>query len=331
MVRYIFIFSLLFWSCQEPPVQLEKHTGYALGTSYAIQYATDADVYEDIQEGIDSLFYVVNRSMSTYLPQSDITKINRDNDSLLIVDSHFIRVFQSATSVWKKTKGFFDPTVGAWVNAYGFGPTKPLKFISDSVFKQLCASTGWEKIKLTSKNTIQKSVPETYLDFNALAKGYAVDLVHEYLLKKGLHNHLVEIGGELVASGINPKSNRPWTIAIDDPLQTETRKIIHVLSLNDEALATSGNYRKFRIDSLTGEKYVHSINPKTGKPVKSNVLSASVKAPDCMTADAYATSLMVMPFALSKALIEADETLEAYWILAEGDQLQEAYSSGWEH
>ena len=330
MDRYILVFSLLLLGCQEPAPELQKHTGYALGTSYTIQYATDTDVYETVQEGIDSLFYTVNRSMSTYLPSSDITKINRDNDSLLIVDTHFIRVFQSATAVWKRTGGYFDPTVGAWVNAYGFGPAKPLKSISDSVFNRLQKSTGWEKIKLTSKNTLQKSVPETYLDFNALAKGYAVDLVHEYLLQMGLKNHLVEIGGELVAAGINPKSNRAWTIAIDDPLQTEKRKIIHVLSLKDEALATSGNYRKFRIDSLTGEKYVHSINPKTGKPVKSNVLSASVKAPDCMTADAYATSLMVMPFASSKALIEADAALEAYWILAEGEQLREVYSSGWE-
>lgn len=135
----------------------------------------------------------------------------------------------------------------------------------------------------------------------------------------------------MVAAGINPISNRPWTIAIDDPLQTQSRKIIHVLSLKDEAIATSGNYRKFRVDSLTGEKYVHSINPKTGKPVKSNVLSASVKAPDCMTADAYATALMVMPFEKSKMLIEADARLEAYWILAEGDALREAYSSGWEN
>lgn len=331
MVRVLFILGLLVWSCQEAPPQMEKHTGYALGTSYTLQYATTTDNYETVQKGIDSLFYLVNRSMSTYLPASDITKINRDNDSLLVVDSHFIKVFKTATAVWKKTDGYFDPTVGAWVNAYGFGPEKPLKSISDSLFEQLKKRTGWEKIKLTPKNTIQKQVPETYLDFNALAKGYTVDLVHQYLLSLGLKNHLIEIGGELVASGINPLSARPWTIAIDDPLQTESRKIIHVLSLKDKALATSGNYRKFRVDRLTGEKYVHSINPKTGKPVKSQILSASVKAPNCMTADAYATALMVIPFEASKALIESDESLEAYWILAEADQLREVYSSGWEH
>ena len=331
MVRYLFGFVLLLWGCQEKTPELQKHTGYALGTSYAIQYATDKDIYETVQHGLDSIFYGVNRSMSTYLPASDITKINRDNDSLLVVDEHFVRVFKTASDVWSKTDGYFDPTVGAWVNAYGFGPTKPLTSISDSLFKQLQNSTGWDKIRLTSKNTIQKAVPETYLDFNALAKGYTVDLVHHYLAQMELKNHLVEIGGELVAAGINPISNRPWTIAIDDPLQTQSRKIIHVLSLKDEAIATSGNYRKFRVDSLTGEKYVHSINPKTGKPVKSKVLSASVKAPDCMTADAYATALMVMPFEKSKVLIEADARLEAYWILAEGDALREAYSSGWEN
>ena len=151
----------------------------------------------------------------------------------------------------------------------------------------------------------------------------------DYLAQLGAANYLVEIGGEIVARGVSPKTAEPWRIAIDDPNQQEERDLIQVLSLKDEAIATSGNYRKSRIDLITGERYVHSINPLTGNAVKSNVLSASVRAPDCMSADAYATALMVLPFEKSKALIERLPQIEAYWVTAFNDSVQEHFSRGW--
>ena len=324
---FLSLILLFVFGCTDtkPP---QAHAGYALGTSYAIQYTGIGMSFDEVQNGIDSLFTVINKSMSTYIPNSDISKIN-SGDSLLQVDAHFIKVYEKATEVWKATDGYFDPTVGAWVNAYGFGPEKPIKTLTQEKKAYLSKITGWHSIELTVDSTIKKSHLETYLDFNALAKGYAVDVLAEYLSKLGSSNYLVEIGGEIVAFGNSPKTNLPWSIAIDDPKQQNERKMIQRLSLNNEAIATSGNYRKFRVDVETGERYVHSINPLTGIPVKSNVLSASVRAADCMTADAYATALMVLPLETSMELIKKLTDVEAYWITASNDSIQEYFSDGW--
>ena len=324
---FLSLILLFVFGCTETK-PLQAHAGYALGTSYAIQYTDIGMSFDEVQNGIDSLFTVINKSMSTYIPNSDISKIN-SGDSLLQVDAHFIKVYEKATEVWKATDGYFDPTVGAWVNAYGFGPEKPIKTLTQEKKAYLSKITGWHTIELTVDSTIKKSHLETYLDFNALAKGYAVDVLAEYLSKLGSSNYLVEIGGEIIAFGNSPKTNLPWSIAIDDPKQQNERKMIQRLSLNNEAIATSGNYRKFRVDVETGERYVHSINPLTGIPVKSNVLSASVRAADCMTADAYATALMVLPLETSMELMKKLTDVEAYWITASNDSIQEYFSDGW--
>ena len=328
-MRKLILISFLFAfvNCSETK-HVEVHQGYALGTSYSIQYGLINTSFDKVQQGIDSLFTVINTSMSTYVPTSDISKINK-GDSSVAVDSHFKTVFAKATAVWKATEGFFDPTVGAWVNAYGFGPEKPLNTLTNENKAYLRKITGWNTIELTKLGFVKKQHAETYLDFNALAKGYTVDIIGDYLSLLGATNYLVEIGGEIVAHGVSPKTTEPWRIAIDDPNQQEERDLIQVLSLKDEAIATSGNYRKSRIDSVTGERYVHSINPLTGNTVKSNVLSASVRAPNCMTADAYATALMVLPFEKSKALIEGLPQIEAYWVTSLNDSIQEHFSTGW--
>lgn len=329
LMRNLFFLLLLFlvYSCEDEN-QVQVHQGYALGTTYTVQYRTINTSVDDVQNGIDSLFTVINKSMSTYIPNSDISKINQ-GDTTVVVDIHFKNVFYKAKEVWELTNGFFDPTVGAWVNAYGFGPEKPVKLLTDEKKRHLSQITGWNNIKLNDNLKVTKKFKETYIDFNALAKGYAVDLIGDYIASLGSLDYLVEIGGEIVAHGISPNSGNPWRIAIDDPKQKTERRSIQQLTLTNEAIATSGNYRKFRIDSLTGERYVHSINPLTGEPVKSNVLSTSVKAIDCMTADAYATALMVLPFEKSKVLIDRLPNIEAYWIIASKDTIQEFYSRGW--
>ena len=168
-----------------------------------------------------------------------------------------------------------------------------------------------------------------YFDFNAIAKGYAVDVLANYLRHLKVTSFLVEIGGEIVAQGKSLKSNSFWKVAIDDPQQGEDRTFIQIITLENEALATSGNYRKFSINETTGEQWVHSINPKTGKAVPSNVLSVSVLAENCMKADAYATALMVMPLQQAKLLIEKQLSLEAYWILSDSlGRVKEVFSSG---
>ena len=159
--------------------------------------------------------------------------------------------------------------------------------------------------------------------------GYAVDVLAMYLRHLNIASFLVEIGGEIIAQGKNLKSDSFWKVAIDDPNQGENRTFIQVITLENEALATSGNYRKFSIDETTGERWVHSINPKTGKAIPSNVLSVSVLAENCMKADAYATALMVMPLQQAKLLIEKQPSLEAYWILSDSlGKVKEIFSSG---
>ena len=309
---------LVILSCKETSSAVKSLEGYALGTSYSIQYTSEIPERQ-VQKGIDSLLYILNKSLSTYLPNSDISKINR-GDTSVVVDNHFRKVFKKATALWKATSGYFDPTVGALVNAYGFGPGQKLNLINQYKLDSLLLLTGWEKIRLLPNGTIEKQHSDIYIDFNALAKGYVVDIIGHYLLGLGDSSYMVEIGGEIVAYGNSPKTNQPWKIAIDDPLQGPQRKFIKILYLKNQALASSGNYRKYRIDPITGERFVHSINPITGLSSPSKILSTSVKAPDCMTADAWATALMVMPFEMGKQLIENHPELEALWIVDENEK-----------
>jgi thiamine biosynthesis lipoprotein len=325
------VFISLFFSChhhQEDHVVTKRIEGNALGTSYSISYNAENLEETLMEHKVDSIFAVLNQSLSTYIPTSDISKINR-GDSLLVVDDHFVKVYKSATEVYNTTDGFFDPTVGALVNAYGFGPGKKLNTISTQQLDSILQFTGWDKTKLSINNTILKTHPKVYFDFNALAKGYAVDVLAMYLRHLNIASFLVEIGGEIIAQGKNLKSDSFWKVAIDDPNQGENRTFIQVITLENEALATSGNYRKFSIDETTGERWVHSINPKTGKAIPSNVLSVSVLAENCMKADAYATALMVMPLQQAKLLIEKQPSLEAYWILSDSlGKVKEIFSSG---
>ena len=321
------LFFLIFFCCTKK-TETVTHKGFALGTSYSIQYAPINLEYEQVQKGIDSLFKLLNQSLSTYIPNSDISKINQ-GDSLLIVDMHFVKVYKKAKEIWKKTEGYFDPTVGALVNAYGFGPEKPMKQLSSSQRDSIMELVGWDKTKLTTKNTIEKQHPNLYLDFNALAKGYVVDVIADYLEALGSQNHLVEIGGELVGLGNSPLTKKPWTIAIENPNRNDQEKLIKILPIKNQAIATSGNYRKFKIESETGQRFVHSINPISGRAVPSPVLSATVLAPSCIAADAWATALMVMPLEKSVSLINSEPSLEAYWVVVnENDSIDEVFSQG---
>jgi len=317
----------LLYCCSPNPTEAKRMQGFALGTSYNILYVAELSE-EEAQQGLDSLLYLLNKSLSTYLPESDISKINR-GDSTIVVDKHFRKVFEKATEVWKATAGHFDPTVGALVNAYGFGPERSINIVSKEQRDSLLSLTGWQKVGLSPNQTVAKAAPNIYIDFNALAKGYVVDQVGDFLHRKGAADYMVEIGGEIVAKGNSPKSQKAWKIAIDDPRQGEERRFLQTLLLQDQALASSGNYRKYWVDSVTAQRYVHSINPLTGSAHKTNILSTSVKAPDCMTADAWATALMVLPLEEGQALIQNQPNIEALWTLADGDDFLVLTSENW--
>lgn len=279
----------------------QRLSGYALGTTYNITYF-DTRANPNLVPAIDSVFYVLNKSMSTYIKNSDISKINRGDDQV-VVDHHFKTVFNASKAVFTATQGFFDPTVGSLVNAYGFGPEEGLATLTASDGDRLLALTGFEKVTLLKEGRILKTNPNIYLDFNAIGKGYAVDVLSSMMEKRfGYTNTLVEIGGELQAKGKHILKKSPWTVAIDTPNEDAAeRDLLRTLTLQNQALATSGNYRKYRIDEK-GNKYVHTINPFDGTAQPSKVLSASVIAADCMTADAYATALMSMPISKIETL-----------------------------
>ncbi|UOB18355.1 FAD:protein FMN transferase [Abyssalbus ytuae] len=309
---------------KQPQVISKVEQGFALGTTYLIRYEVENDSI-DLLKDIEEVFNVVNKSMSTYLPTSDISRINK-GDSTVVVDEYFIEVFKKAKEVWKNSGGRFDPTVGALVNAWGFGPEKALKEMHQKQVDSILKFTGFDKVKIDDGFKIVKSNLQIYLDFNALAKGYTIDLIGRKFDEKGIKNYLIEVGGEILTKGKNSKTVKNWIVAIDHPLQNEgERLIVEKVKLEDKAMATSGNYRKFRVDEKTGEHYVHTINPLTGYPQKSNVLSVSVIANSCMEADAYATALMVMPLKEAKELLKNLDYLDAYIISTDKDGNLEEY------
>lgn len=315
-MKRLFLLLLLFASCKNAPTR-QQYTGPALGTSYSIIAYADEDL--ELDQSLSELFDRLNQSMSTYHPQSDISKINRGER--VQVDSLFRFMFEKSAEINILTSGYFDPTVGILVDAWGFG-AESLNAFNATQVDSLLQFVGFSKLSLTDTNELVKAYPGIRIDFNAIAKGYALDLIADLLVAKNSSNFLIELGGEIVTKGINLDSLTSWRVGIDDPQAKEgERSITRTITLTDESMATSGNYRKFRIDSLTGERYVHTINPLTGLAVPSSVLSASVIAPDCATADAFATAFMTMPLEDSKRLI-AQEGLSVFLIYADGDDFE---------
>ena len=286
------------------------HFGGALGTSYSITILYPEEL--DLEREIDSVFRVINHSMSTYLPDSDISKINR-GDSIIVVDKMFRNVFELSKEVYSNTNGYFDPTVGALVNAWGFGPGKQLALDSTKV-DSILQFVGFDKVRITEEGRVIKNDSRIFFDFNAIAKGYAIDRLAKLLDQKDIENYLIEVGGEIIAKGENKLKQKSWIVGIDDPQIEEGRRLKLTLQLRDNAMASSGNYRKFRVDSITGKKFVHTIDPKTGYTRDANVLAVSVIAKNCAKADAYATAFMAMELSESIKLLDSHKELDAYII-----------------
>ncbi len=319
-----------FVSCEAPgPAEEQFYAGEALGTSYHLKFFGPDDL--NIEKGLDSIFEVINNSMSTYQADSDISRIN-SGDTSIAVDENFRRVFDFSKRIHRESKGYFDPTVGNLVNAYGFGPASRSDGLSPAKIDSMLQYVGFNMVNLTPENKIVKRRPQIYLDFNAIAKGYSVDVLGLYLDQKGVRDYLIEVGGELVAKGRNKAKDQPWIVAIDNPMQSgENRTFQAALALKDRAMATSGNYRKFRVDSLSGQRFVHTINPITGRSEKSNLLSTSVLAENCAVADAYATAFMALGLEKSKEMLKRIEDVDVYFIyVEENDKVKVFASKGFE-
>ncbi len=284
-------FSMILFSgctCNNNKVKIVQISGEAQGTTYHISLL--ANDKTDHKPAIDSILQKIDLSLSTYLPSSIVSRIN-NNDSNVMLDDHFIKVFTKSQEVGERTSGAFDITVAPVINAWGFGFSKKEE-VDSARIKNLLQFIGYKRVYIQN-NKVVKEDPGIKLDFNAIAQGYAVDVLAAYLDSKEIVDYFVELGGEVKAKG-DKGDHEFWKIGIDKPEEgpVEQREIQAVVKLYNQALATSGNYRRFYEEN--GQKFSHIIDPKTGYPAKNNLLSVSVIADDCMTADAYATAFMVM-------------------------------------
>ena len=282
MKYLVFILTMLMVACQ-PSVNEKIYLieGEAQGSTYHIKYIAERD--ENLKPAIDSILEVIDLSMSTYRPDSAISKINQ-GDTTVVVDEHFRKVFEASQQIWQESEGLFDPTVGVLVNAWGFGKQKisEADLPTDKKIDSLRKYVGFDKVALTEKNLIKKRYTKILFDFNAIAQGYTSDVVANYLSARGIKNYIVEIAGEMYLKGKNTVEDKSWTIGVENPLKPlDDRDLVATIQFTNQGLATSGNYRKVWTDS-NGHKYVHSINPLTGRATQSDVLSATVVAPSTM-------------------------------------------------
>ena len=320
----VLVVAVLFISCDKTS-DFYTIQGEAQGSTYSIKYISNEENVTKNQ--IDSLLTAFDLSLSTYRPDSKISKINA-GDSTVVVDDFFTETFQLSDQIYKETKGLFDPTIGVLVNAYGFGPNKQQQDLSPKQIDSLLQFVGFDKIALNSNKTISKKHQETFIDFNAIAQGYSVDVVVNYLKSKGIENAIVEIGGELFALGKNTIENKNWVVGIDDPLQKpEERTLIAKVNLENLGMATSGNYRKVMVDEVTGEKFVHIINPKTGLAQKNHVLSATVLSKSSGLSDGYATAFMLMNLEESKAFLQQHPELYVMLLYADSNNKMQRFTT----
>lgn len=281
-------------------------TGVTMGTiTYNVKYAGNTN----FKEAIDKVLNELNQSLSTYIPNSEISQLN-DEGELTFKPDYFLPILETSAKVFKQTDGTFDPSIGPLVQAWGFGPDKRIPQLDSSAVDSLLSMIGFDRITFDDNSV---TMPDNYqLDFSAIAKGYAVDLVAKYLEENNIEHYMVEIGGEVRCKGANEKG-KTWTLGIEDPTVENTdRKIFARARLKDRSLATSGNYRNYY--EKDGRIYAHIIDPRTGYNATHNLLSVSVFAEDCMTADAYATAFMVLGMEQSMTIVQRENSLDAVFI-----------------
>jgi thiamine biosynthesis lipoprotein len=318
--------SLIFGSCSSNTSWI-KNQGEVFGTYFHIIYESPdgKDLHKEVILALDS----VNKSLSTYDSTSVISQLNKSETGAK-TDSHFRKVFHAAKEINQASNGAFDMTVAPMVNAWGFGFSHKLE-MTPAVIDSLKQLIGMDYLELTD-GMILKNRNGVMLDASAIAKGYGVDVAATTLARLGCENFLVEIGGEIVCRGLNSRGQK-WRVGIDKPVDdpiASNRELQFIIELSDKALATSGNYRQFYIDEKTGKKYAHTIDPVSGMPVDHSLLSASIIADDCMTADAWATACMVMGLEESLALMKKHPEMEGCFIYSTKEGMEVSWTEGFE-
>lgn len=324
-VFLLFAITVLIVSCSKPEAKLQKFTldGRVQGTYYHIVYyhfddkaATQKNLLTQagIQHGIDSIFKAIDETLSLWNPNSILSKVNENKETLL--NQIFIDNFNSAMAFSELTDGDFDITVAPLIKAYGFANekgSKPTDRQADSLLQYI----GYKKVQIKD-GKLEKQYPQTQLDFNAIAQGYTTDCISKYLSTHSITSHIVDVGGEVYASGKKPDGQQ-WRVAIEQPSDSinAPRRYNTLVRLENQSIVTSGNYRKYTIEN--GIKYTHTINPHTGKPAKHSLLSVSVTAPTSTEADALATAFMVMGMEKAEQFMVKHPEYQAVFIYCDKD------------
>jgi len=320
----VIIFAFIFYSPFKKQKEYIHNEGKAQGTYYSATYLQPDG--KDLQPEIEKLFNEFDLSLSTYNPNSIISKINKNNDSV-VTDVYFETMFEAAQKVSEHTNGAFDITVAPLVNAWGFGFGNHERSKAPDVEK-LLPLVGYQKVKLVNHKLIKEN-PDIMIDASAIAQGYSADLIAQLFEKNNCENYMIDIGGEIVCKGVNPKGEI-WHIGIDKPVddpENANGELQTIVNVSNVGLTTSGNYRQFYYKD--GKKLAHTINPRTGLPVEHNLLSATVVASNCTLADAYATAFMVLGVDSALKVCKTIEGMDCYLIYTDKDgQYQVTYTEG---
>ena len=323
--------GLLFISCG-PPQQYHKITGETMGTYYAITYEGDSP--HDTKKNVEKILLDFNNSLSTYVMESTISKLNRSEDGFALPtnDPYFKPVFEKANTLHKLTDGALNTSVAPLVNYWGFGYkgkdqiTRVDSLAVDSILS-IVNQSFFDIVQKGGGDFITKSISNAEIDFSSLAKGYGIDVLASYLSNNKVENYLIDIGGEARASGKN-SVGLPWSLAINKPKDDAPVDDLEIiLQLENKSLATSGNYRIYYENG--GRKFAHILNPETGYSALSNLLSASIIADDCMTADGLATAMMVKGLEQAKEFLANNNYPACLIYDADGDDdLEKYYANG---
>jgi FAD:protein FMN transferase len=303
----------LLTACSHSKEEFLIITGLAQGSTYSIKYCSRPKYnHEKVRQAIGTILTDIDKSMSVYNDSSIISRINRNEN--VETDTLFNEVFRKSREISFETEGAFDITVMPLVKAWGFGPDRHKTF-DKSKLDSLLNLVGFRKVELVGNKVVKKN-PAISLDMNAIAQGYTTDVICRYFDKLGIKDYIVEVGGEVRAKG--KKGGDFWKIGIDRPVDNNMvpgEDLQAIIQITNKALSTSGNYRKFYIEN--GIKYSHEIDPKTGYPARNRVLSATIIADDCATADGFATACMVMGLEKSISFIENNPDIQGYLVYSD--------------
>jgi thiamine biosynthesis lipoprotein len=306
------IISVFFSSCKQTP-SYDNFAGFIQGTTYSMVFENTGRLdLRGLKSDVEKILHDFDMSLSLYIDSSILSKVNRNED--VLPDKYFIEAFSKSVEISGMTGGAFDITVGPLVKAWGFGPDAHKNF-SESKRDSLLKLVGMGKVKIENGKVV-KADSGIILDFNAIAQGYSVDIISDYFNNRNIKSYLIEIGGEVRVRG--DKNGVLWRIGIDRPSDDNNlpgNDLQAVINLKDRSLATSGNYRKFYIED--GIKYSHTIDPRTGYPAKNHLLSATIIAEDCATADGIATACMVYGMGKSMEFLEMHQEFDAFLIYSD--------------